>query len=127
MALKKVSYWISTGFVSLVIGISGAMSIAHAAPLMKALAHLGYPTYFANILGVGKTVGLVLFLVPRYTRFKEWAYAGFAITILAASYSHFSSGDRLLALDPLATFAALVVSYFTRPDSRKLPDSVPLF
>jgi len=99
----------------------------HAAPLMKALGQLGYPAYFANILGVGKAIGLVTFLAPGLRRFKEWAYAGFSITILAACYSHFSSGDKLLALDPLATFAALVISYFTRPDSRKLPGAVPLF
>ena len=89
-------------------GISGGMSIAHAAPLMNALKHLGYPEYFANILGVGKVVGLIVFLAPGMPRFKEWAYAGFSITVLSACYSHFSSGDGLLALEPLLTFVALV-------------------
>ena len=127
MKLKGAIYWISTGVVTFVLGVSGGMSIVHAAPLMKALGQLGYPPYFANILGVGKTIGLAVFLSPGLRRFKEWAYAGFSITILAACYSHFSSGDKLLALDPLVTFAALVISYFTRPESRKLPESIPLF
>lgn len=126
MKLKKVTYWLTTMFVTLILGISGGMSIAHAAPLMKALKHLGYPTYFANILGVGKAIGLVVFLAPGMPRFKEWAYAGFSITILSACYSHFSSGDRLLALEPLLTFAALVGSYFTRPDARKIPSSTAI-
>ena len=124
MKLKTVTYWVTTIFVTLILGISGGMSIAHAAPLMKYLKHLGYPEYFANILGVGKAIGLAVFLAPGMPRFKEWAYAGFSITILSASYSHFSSGDRLLALEPLLTFAALVVSYFTRPDDRKIPGSI---
>jgi hypothetical protein len=76
MKLKKVAYWFTTIFVTLILGISGAMSIAHAAPLMKALKHLGYPDYFANILGVGKVIGLAVFLAPGMPRFKEWAYAG---------------------------------------------------
>jgi len=127
MTLKSASYWISTGVVAIVLGVSGGMSIVHAAPLMKALAQLGYPPYFANVLGVGKTIGLTVYLAPGLRRFKEWAYAGLSITILAACYSHFSSGDKFLALDPLVTFAALVISYFTRPESRKIPDSIPLF
>jgi hypothetical protein len=124
MKLKTVTYWVTTIFVTLILGISGAMSIAHAPPLMKYLRHLGYPEYFANILGVGKAIGLLVFLVPGMPRFKEWAYAGFSITILSACYSHFCSGDRLLALEPLLTFTALVASYFTRPDGRKIPGSI---
>jgi hypothetical protein len=64
---------------------------------------------------MGKLLGLVILVAPALPRFKEWVYAGFAITILSACYSHFSSGDGLLALEPLATFAALMVSYATRP------------
>jgi hypothetical protein len=124
MKLKTVTYGVATIFVTLVLGISGGMSIAHAAPLMKALKHLGYPGYFTNILGVGTAIGLLVFLVPGMPRFKEWAYAGFSITILSACYSHFSSGDQLLALEPLLTFAALAGSYFTRPDGRKITGSI---
>ena len=126
MQIKTVVYWITTTFVTLVLGISGGMSVAHAAPLMEALRHLGYPAYFANILGVGKTLGLLVFLAPGMPRFKEWAYAGFSITILSASYSHFSSGDRLLAFEPLLTFSALAGSYFTRPDNRKISGSIAI-
>jgi hypothetical protein len=63
-------------------------------------------------------------LSTRYARFKEWAYAGFSITVLSACYSHFSSGDGFLALELLLTFAALVASYFTRPNDRKISHSV---
>jgi hypothetical protein len=51
---------------------------------------------------------------------KEWAYVGCAITILSACYSHYSSGDGLLALEPLVTFGALLASYAFRPASRRL-------
>jgi hypothetical protein len=127
MKRRPILYWATTTFVTLILGISGGMALVHAAPLMKALAHLGYPEYFSNILGVGKLIGLLVFLAPRMPRLKEWAYAGFSITILSACYSHFSSGDILLTLEPLVTFAALVISYVTRPDDRKIPDSIPVF
>src|SRR3954447_9182021 len=113
MKLRTIAYWVATAFVAMILGISAGMSLAHAAPLMKGLAHLGYPKYFANILGVGKVIGICVFLAPSMRRLKEWAYAGFCITILSACDSHYSAGERLLALEPLITFAALVISYFT--------------
>jgi hypothetical protein len=87
---------------------------------MKALAHLGYPRYFSNILGIGKIAGVIVLLAPGMPRLKEWAYVGCAITILSACYSHYSSGDGLLALEPLVTFGALVASYAYRPATRRL-------
>jgi hypothetical protein len=59
-------------------------------------------------------------------KLKEWAYVGFGITVVSACYSHFWSGDGLMALEPLLTFAALVVSYRTRPASRKLLYRIPV-
>jgi hypothetical protein len=68
---------------------------------------------------VGKLVGVCVLLVPGIAKLKEWAYVAFGITILSASYSHLLSGDGLLALEPLVTFAALVISYLLRPPHRK--------
>jgi hypothetical protein len=95
--------------------VSGALAVTHAPPMMKALARLGYPPYFSNLLGVAKLAGVCVLLVPALGKLKEWAYVGFGITVISASYSHLSSGDGLMALEPLVTFAALVVSYRTRP------------
>lgn len=99
--------------------ISGTLAILHAPAMMKALAHLGYPRYFSNLLGVAKLAGVSIFLLPRLAKLKEWVYVGFGITVLSASYSHFSSGDGLMALDPLVVFAALATSYLTRPADRR--------
>jgi uncharacterized membrane protein YphA (DoxX/SURF4 family) len=97
------------------MAITGGLSVAYAKTMMEGFAHLGYPAYFANLLGVAKLLGVCALLAPRLARIKEWAYAGFAITIVSASYSHLSSGDGLKSLEPLATLAALAVSYWTRP------------
>ena len=49
---------------------------------------------------------------------KAWAYktkgvgiCSFGITVLSTCYSHYNAGDGWLALEPLVTFAALMISY----------------
>jgi hypothetical protein len=118
MKIKKITYWIATTLVAVVMTISGTLAVTHAAPMMKALAHLGYPSYFANLLGVAKLSGVCILLAPGGGKLKEWIYAGFGITIISAAYSHLSSGDGIMALDPLFFLAMLIVSYLTRPAER---------
>jgi hypothetical protein len=115
MQKKVLAYWMATGFVAVIMTASGTLAISHTPTFMKALAHLGYPPYFSNVLGLSKLIGVGVLLSPRLKTLKEWAYAGFGITVLSACYSHYSSGDGWMALEPLVTFAALVVSYQTRP------------
>lgn len=120
MNARNIVFWITTAWLAGVMAISGGLSVVHARGIMEGYAHLGYPAYFANLLGVAKLLGVCALLVPGFTRVKEWAYTGFAITIIGASYSHLLSGDGLKSLEPLATLAALVVSYCARPADRKL-------
>src|SRR4030088_2244203 len=108
---KTVTYWVATSFVVCIMGISGGVAVTHAPPMMKALAHLGYPAYFANLLGIAKLTGVCVLLAPGWIRLKEWAYVGFGITISSAVYSHLLSGDGFMALDPLFFLAILVISY----------------
>jgi len=125
MKRKKTVYWITTAWVVCIMTISGVMSVIHAPRMMEGFAHLGYPPYFANLLGFAKLSGVCVLLAPGRARLKEWAYAGFGITILSASYSHLLSGDGFEALEPLVTFAALAASYVTRSISRELFPSAP--
>jgi len=55
--------------------------------------HLGFPAYFRVELSWAKVLGVVLLLAPVPTRLKEWAYAGFAITLGSALIAHFALGD----------------------------------
>jgi hypothetical protein len=117
---RIITYWIATGLVAVIMIASGTLALSHTPLFMNALAHLGYPPYFSNLLGVGKLIGVGVLLAPGLKKLKEWAYVAFGITVLSACYSHYSSGDGWLALEPLVTFAALVVSYQTRPAARRL-------
>ncbi|MDQ6893067.1 MAG: DoxX family protein [Acidobacteriota bacterium] len=55
--------------------------------------HLGFPAYFRMELSWAKLIGVVLLLVPLAARLKEWAYAGFAITLVSAVIAHLALGD----------------------------------
>jgi hypothetical protein len=55
--------------------------------------HLGFPDYFRVELSWAKFLGVAVLLAPVSARLKEWAYAGFAITLASALIAHFALGD----------------------------------
>jgi putative oxidoreductase len=61
-----------------------------------------------------RPAGVAALLVPMVpARFKEWAYAGFAINLISALIAHLSIGDRPQALAPSAITSVLwAFSYF---------------
>jgi len=60
----------------------------------EVFAHLGFPAYFRIELSWAKLAGVAALLVPMVpARLKEWAYAGFAITLVSALVAHLSVGD----------------------------------
>jgi len=97
------------------------MDILHLQPLFGLLLHLGYPSYFATVLGVWKVLGAIVLLAPRYPLVKEWAYAGMVIDYSSAAISHWASGDAATSLvGPIVSIAALMGSWYLRPRSRRL-------
>jgi hypothetical protein len=121
MNYRKIGYWAATGLVALAFAFGGAMDIAQPPDMMAGLAHLGYPAYFATILGIWKLLGAIAIVVPGFGRVKEWAYAGMVFDLTGASASHAVSGDPVgNVLTPLVILAVVVASYLLRPESRKL-------
>lgn len=84
-------------------------------PEMKqGFEHLGFPDYFRIELAVFKVIGAVLLLAPLSRSFKEWAYAGFAITFVSAFIAHSASGDPMTyRMMPVVFLILLIVSYVT--------------
>jgi DoxX-like family len=59
-----------------------------------AFAHLGFPAYFKVELTVAKILGVLALVIPAVPfKVKEFAYAGFAITLVSAAVAHFGRGD----------------------------------
>ena len=89
---RAVAYWIVTGLFCLQMGFT-AYAQLRLPQVAEAFAHLGFPAYFRVELSWAKVLGLVLLLTPVPARLKEWAYAGFAITLVSALIAHLSVGD----------------------------------
>jgi hypothetical protein len=85
------------------------------------MTHLGYPLYLLSILGAWKLPCAVVWLVPRFPRLKEWAYAGALFNYSGAAASHLMVGDGPRGWAGPAVFAVLTLaSWALRPRARRL-------
>ena len=116
---RKIAYWGATGLVAIAT-LSAAFSYLTAAPAaVENFRHVGYPQQLRVLLGIGKLAGAIVLLLPRLPTLKEWVYAGFTFTWIAASVAHYLAGDGALSLMPVALIGLLAVSYLTRSASRR--------
>jgi DoxX-like family len=83
-----------------------------------AFVHLGFPPYFKVELTLAKIFGVLALVIPAVPfKVKEFAYAGFAITLVSAAIAHFGRGDArnlsvFYVVDPLVFLCLLAVSYY---------------
>jgi DoxX-like family/Glyoxalase/Bleomycin resistance protein/Dioxygenase superfamily len=87
-----IGFWIATALFCLQIGFTAYAQLS-LPQVAEAFTHLGFPDYFRVELTWAKFLGVVLLLAPVPARIKEWAYAGFAITLGSALIAHLSVGD----------------------------------
>ena len=118
---RTVAFWIVTVLV-VQENVSGFFwSLLHLEYITANLAHLRYPPYFSNVVGVGQLLCALAILSPGFQRAKEWGYAGALLNYCAAAYSHFTVGDPAGGWIPPLVFAALTfASWALRPTDRRL-------
>lgn len=87
-----IGYWIVTALFCLQMGFT-AYAQLRLPQVAEAFTRLGFPDYFRVELSWAKFLGLAVLLAPVPARLKEWAYAGFAITLVSALIAHFAVGD----------------------------------
>lgn len=110
MRTIKITYWITTGIVALMMTFS-AYSYLTKEAMQQGFHHLGFPDYFRVELAIAKFCGVIFLLLP-IPRIKEWAYAGFAITFISAFIAHTVSGDPVAyRMMPVIVLLILMVSY----------------
>lgn len=109
----KITYWSTTGIFSVMMAVSASFYFLPSA--VEIFQHLGFTSpAFRFELGIFKLVGAAVLLLPVSTRLKEWAYAGFFITLISAFLAHISSGDgpdKFLA--PIVFGFVLLGSYWS--------------
>ena len=116
--LRKIAYWGATGLVA-TMALLGAFNYLTTSPqAVENFRHMGYPQQLRVLLGIAKLAGAVVLLLPRLPTLKEWAYAGFTITWIAATVAHYLAADGIFLL-PVALLGILGLSYVTRPANRR--------
>jgi hypothetical protein len=108
-----VIYWGVTALFCLQMGFT-AYAQLRLPQVAAAFTHLGFPAYFRIELSWLKLTGILVLLLPAPDRLKEWAYAGFAITLASALIAHLAVGDGPAAWSWAAGAGVLWgISYFS--------------
>ena len=118
--IPKIAYWSSTVIVAVAL-LSALTYLTGNEQVVSGFARSGYPQHLRIVLGIAKPVAAIVLLVPGFPLLKEWAYAGTAFAWVMAFIAAYSAGDgvQVWAM-PLVLLALLIVSYVTRPTSRRL-------
>ena len=120
----KIIYWIATIWLALGMTATGLVQLMKGKEGqggVDMLTHLGYPAYFITLLGVGKILGVIVLLIPKFPLLKEWAYAGFFFIMSGAIFSHIATGDAMKEILPsLLLLILIIVSWYFRPANRRI-------
>jgi hypothetical protein len=121
MLVRNFIYWGTTILSALFLLAGGAANLYRDDGTMQGLLSLGYPLYFATVLGVWKVLGSVVIVAPRLPLLKEWAYAGIAFDLTAATFSHLAMEHSVATvIVPAVLLGIAAMSWHLRPASRKL-------
>lgn len=119
MEPRKLGYWAATGLLAAAFVMGGIGDLVHAAPVMEGMRALGYPAYFATILGTWKVLGALAILAPRFPRLKEWAYAGMVFDLTGAVASHLAVGEAGKIAAPIVLLGLVYASWALRAPDRQ--------
>ena len=112
MKKTKIAYWVVTILFCLPMLLSATMYLTNP-EVKEHFTMMGFNDAFRVELGMAKYIGVLLLLIPfRFRPVKEWAYAGFGITLISAVIQHVWHGDPVAnVVSPIVLLAILVVSY----------------
>jgi hypothetical protein len=122
---RKITYWVSTAIVSAML-LMALSYLTGSEQVVSGFTKAGYPQHLRIVLGICKPLAAIVLLLPGFAVVKEWAYACVTFTWLMAAISAYSSGEATWPM-PLGLLVLLVVSYLSRPASRRMaPAAVPI-
>ena len=125
--VRKIVYWASTGIVAAML-LTALSYLTGNPQVTSGFTKAGYPQHLRIILGIAKPVAAIVLVLPGVALLKEWAYVGAAFAWVMAVVAHYSAGDgvQIWAI-PLVLLVLLIVSYVSRPATRRLGASPTSF
>lgn len=114
MKKLNITYWIITALFSAFMIWSSLGGLKLDEQTVAFLHdHLGYPLYFIRLISVAKIIGAIAILLPFVpARVKEWAYFGFFIDLVAATYSFAAVGDPVSGWAPMFLFIGVLIAAY---------------
>lgn len=116
--VRKAAYWGSTAIVSLAL-LAALSYLSGSEQVVSGFAKAGYPQHLRLVLGIVKPIAAIVLLVPGLALLKEWAYVCVGFTWMMATIAHYTAGDGV-QIFPIVLLMLLIVSYVTRPATRRL-------
>ena len=118
--IQKIAYWSCTAIVAVML-LFALTYLTGNEQVVSGFTKAGYPQHLRIVLGIAKPAAAIVLLLPGLALLKEWAYAGVAFTWIMAFISAYSAGEgaQVWSLPPVL-LSLLIVSYLTRPPSRRL-------
>jgi hypothetical protein len=101
---RQLAYSVATAIIIGESAVGDTFDLARQAPFYPAMIHLGYPSYFADILGTAKLLAVAALLAPGLPRLKEIMF-----TMTGAVTSHIAVGDGIGDIAPPAVFGVIVL------------------
>ncbi|MBF6437299.1 DoxX family protein [Nocardia cyriacigeorgica] len=106
----RLARWVPITAVLAETAVGSYWDLARIRYVREVFDHLGYPMYFATILGTAKVAALAAILTPGHPRTKEWAYAGLVFVYGGAAASHIAAGDGVDKWGGPMAFAAATLA-----------------
>ena len=108
---KKIIFWTLTVLISAFFILSGYLEITkHPATYPKTI-RMGYPPYFITLLGIAKITGAIVFLIPSFSRLREWVFSAFTIDVIFAFVSGYMIQSYADCIKEAVTFIVLMLTY----------------
>lgn len=93
--ISPIAFWATTFVIALELAAGSVWNLLTIEWVEVQLHHLGYPHFFAYILGAWQAGAAVAIVAPGLPLLKEWAYVGAFFLWSGAVASHLSVGDGL--------------------------------
>jgi hypothetical protein len=111
MKAYKITYWITSGFIALIMLLTSFAYLSKAPQVMDEIKKANFPYYIMLFLGIAKPLGVIALLFSKWPILKEWAYAAFTYVLVGAIWLHIST-DTPPAM-AIISLIVLAVSYYS--------------
>ncbi|WP_067834641.1 DoxX family protein [Nocardia lijiangensis] len=120
--IRPIAFWVTTLVIVFELVAGSVWNLLPIEWIEIQLQHLGYPHFFAYVLGAWQVGAAVAIIAPGLPLIKEWAYAGSFFLWSGAVASHLAVGDGIESWSGAMIFAiCAIASWMLRPADRRLP------